>query len=120
MPELYEIVNTYKSDVIWSDGYEWNANDSYWKSKEFLTWLFNESPVKDTVVVNDRWGQGDLCTLGDFFTCYDKHNPKVLQPHKWENCFTVDKGSWAYRRDAQYSDHLTIHETIQTIAETIR
>ena len=34
-------------------------------------WLFNESPVKDTVVVNDRWGQGDLCTHGDFFTCHD-------------------------------------------------
>ena len=27
------------------------------KSVEFLKWLYNESPVKDVVVVNDRWGK---------------------------------------------------------------
>jgi alpha-L-fucosidase len=25
---------------------------------ELLAWLFNESPVKDDVVINDRWGRG--------------------------------------------------------------
>jgi alpha-L-fucosidase len=46
--------------------------DSYWGSKEFLAWLYNDrytvintvinnlsSPVKDVVVTNDRWGKGD-------------------------------------------------------------
>ena len=28
-----------------------------WKSPELLAWLFNDSPVKDEVVVNDRWGK---------------------------------------------------------------
>ena len=45
-------------DVIWSDG----AGDTpctydsirYWKAPEFLSWVYNESPVKDTVVINDR------------------------------------------------------------------
>jgi alpha-L-fucosidase len=44
--------------VIWSDG-EWEADENYWKSKEFLAWLYNSSPVKDTIVVNDRWGKGN-------------------------------------------------------------
>ena len=39
--------------VLWSDG-EWEALDTYWRSKEFLAWLYNDSPVKDTVVANDR------------------------------------------------------------------
>lgn len=33
------------------------------------------SPVKDTVVVNDRWGSGDSCKNGGYFTCHDRYNP---------------------------------------------
>ncbi len=43
--------------MIWSDG-DWEASDEYWGSKNVLAWLYNSSPVKDTVVVNDRWGNG--------------------------------------------------------------
>lgn len=45
----------YQPDLIWSDG-DWEANSSYWKSQEFLAWLYNDSPNKDNVIVNDRWG----------------------------------------------------------------
>ena len=45
-------------EVIWADG----AGDSpcthdsikYWKAPEFLSWLYNESPVSMTAVVNSR------------------------------------------------------------------
>jgi len=40
MPELYELVNTYKPDVVWSDG-GWGL-DSYWQSAEFVAWLYND------------------------------------------------------------------------------
>ncbi len=40
-------------------------------------------------VVNDRWGSGDECKHGDFYTCHDSYNPGYLIKHKWENCFTV-------------------------------
>ena len=36
------------------------------------------SPVKDTVVVNDRWGSGDSCKNGGYFTCHDRYNPGKL------------------------------------------
>ena len=36
------------------------------------------SPVKDTVVVNDRWGSGDSCKNGGYFTCHDRYNPGIL------------------------------------------
>lgn len=37
--------------------------------------LYNESPVRDTIVTNDRWGRGTLCEHGDFLTCSDRFNP---------------------------------------------
>lgn len=67
-------VNKYKPSVIWSDG-DWEAKPEYWNSKEFIAWLYNDSPVKNEVVVNDRWGVGAMCAHGDYFTCSDRFNP---------------------------------------------
>lgn len=118
LPELYEIVNAYKPEVIWSDG-EWEAPDTYWNSTEFIAWLYNESPVKDTVVVNDRWGIGVECHHGDFYTCQDNYNPGKLLNHKWENCMTVDRSSWGYRRDAKFSDIKTVEKLIEELVSTV-
>ena len=119
MPELYDIVNRYNPEVIWSDG-EWEAYDNYWNSTEFIAWLYNESPVKDTIVVNDRWGIGDLCHHGDVYTCADNYNPKTLLAHKWENCMPLDRNSWGYRRNMNLSDVLTTQEVINSLVETVR
>jgi len=117
-PELNEIVTMYKPEVIWSDG-DWEANDTYWKSKEFLAWLYNQSPVKDTVVVNDRWGDGDECIHGGYYTCYDRYNPRTLQTHKWENAMTIDKHSWGFRRNAQYIEYLPVQDLIDELVSTV-
>ena len=90
MPELRELVMKYKPEVLWSDGDE-GAYVDYWGSLEFLAWLYSDSPVKDLVVTNDRWGKGVMCKHGDFYTCADRFNPGVLQNHKWENAMTIDK-----------------------------
>ena len=39
LPQIKELVNTYKPDVIWADG-DWEAPDTYWRSPEFLAWLY--------------------------------------------------------------------------------
>ncbi|XP_008190884.1 alpha-L-fucosidase isoform X1 [Tribolium castaneum] len=118
LPEMYELINNYEPSILWSDG-DWEANDTYFRSTEFLAWLYNESPVKNEILVNDRWGIGIPCKHGDFYSCKDRYNPGVLQSHKWENAMTLDKESWGYRRNANITSYLTTHDLIQTLAETI-
>ncbi|CAH3121422.1 unnamed protein product [Porites lobata] len=118
VPQIYDLVNTYRPEYIWSDG-DWEAPDTYWKSKEFLAWLYNDSPVKDTVVVNDRWGAGCMCHHGGSYTCSDRYNPGVLQKHKWEDAMTVDKKSWGYRRNTVLSDFLTMDDLTSILASAV-
>lgn len=73
-PNIQYLINNYKPSILWTDG-DGAVNDTYWKSTELLTWLYNESPVKDEIVVNDRWGNGISCHHGDFYNCKDRYNP---------------------------------------------
>ncbi|RWS30415.1 alpha-L-fucosidase-like protein [Leptotrombidium deliense] len=118
LPELYDIVNTYKPEVIWSDG-DGGGDDEYWNSRYFLQWLYNESPVKETVVTNDRWGSNTLCKHGGYWTCTDRFIPGKLLPRKWENAMTLDKNSWGYNRLSHINDYLTIDELLKTMAQTV-
>lgn len=118
LPELYELVVKYKPEVLWSDG-DGGAPDTYWNSTAFLAWLYNDSPVRDTVVTNDRWGLNSICKHGGYYTCSDRYQPGHLLKHKWENCMTIDKHSWGYRRNAHLSDYLTIETLVATLVETV-
>jgi alpha-L-fucosidase len=118
IPTLKELVTKYEPEVIWSDG-EWEAPDTYWDSVSFLAWLYNESPVKDTVVVNDRWGSETRGKHGGFYNFDDRYNPGVLIPHKWENAMTIDTAAWTYRREAKFQDFLSPEKLIATLVETV-
>jgi len=119
LPELYDMVNRYKPHYIWSDG-DWEANSDYWKSKEFLAWLYNDSPVKDDILVNDRWGKDATCKHGDVKTCgRDRFDPGQLLKFKWENDMTIDHYSWGFRRNAALKDYLTVKYLVHLLSETI-
>uniref|UniRef100_A0A5F8H0D4 Alpha-L-fucosidase n=1 Tax=Monodelphis domestica TaxID=13616 RepID=A0A5F8H0D4_MONDO len=118
LPELVDLVNKYKPDLIWSDG-EWEAPDTYWNSTEFLAWLYNDSPVKDKIVVNDRWGIDTGCKHGGYLNCKDKYKPKTVPERKWEMCTTLDKMSWGYREVMNNSDILTYVEIISDLVDVV-
>ncbi|XP_013409768.1 alpha-L-fucosidase isoform X2 [Lingula anatina] len=118
MPELHDIVETYKPDIVWADG-QWEASANYWNSTQFLAWLYNQSPVKDYVVTNDRWGNETNCKHGGFLTCSDRYTPDSVLHRKWENCMTIDRNSWGYRRHADLADYFTIEQLVHLLIKTV-
>jgi len=118
LPQMYDYVNKYKPEYIWSDG-DWDANSTYWNSKEFIAWLYNDSPVKETVLVSDRWGTDARNKHGDVKLGLDRYDPGSLQKYKWENAMTLDRYSWGFRRNAKLEDYLSMDELTDILAETI-
>ncbi len=89
MPEHYDLVARHKPSVIWSDGAAQVTSD-YWKARQFMAWLYNDSPLKDEVVVNDRWGTDAACAHGDFLNCNDGFRPDKALNRKLECCKILD------------------------------
>ena len=89
VPQFKDVVKRYKPSIIFSDG-EWEHPGSTWKSKELLAWLFNDSPCRDEVVVNDRWGKGERSVHGGYYTTeygktYGKaEKDEMSAAHPWE------------------------------------
>lgn len=86
IPDMKQLVHDYKPSLWWSDG-DWEADPSYWKATEFLAWLYNESPVRKHIVVNDRWGSGSYCHHGGYYNCDDRYNPSKYLSWKVYNFF---------------------------------
>ncbi len=122
IPQLKDLVTTYKPDVVWTDG-EWDHPSNVWKSTEFLAWLYNESPVKETVVVNDRWGKETRSKHGGFYTTeYDlvhegnSDNMKFNRP--WEECRGIG-GSFGYNRAEILEDYSSSAQLIHILVEKV-
>ena len=79
IPDLKDLVVRYHPDVLYTDG-EWSWPSEHWQTKPFLAWLFNESPVKDTIAVNDRWGNDCRGKHGGFCECR-LSSQRSLCPH---------------------------------------
>lgn len=68
-PDLRRVPNGASGpDVLYVDG-EWSYNSTHWGTRPFLQWLFNESPVRSTIAINDRWGNDCRGKHGGFFVC---------------------------------------------------
>jgi len=121
LPQLKDLVTRYHPAVLWTDG-EWEQPSSVWRSPEFLAWLFNDSPVKDEVAVNDRWGKETRSVHGGFYTTeYGKYNNPAVgmgAQHKWEECRGMGK-SFGYNRMETPEDYKSAHDLIWLLLDTV-
>ncbi len=122
IPQMKDLVTRYQPDILWADG-EWEHTSKEWKSPDFLTWLFNESPVKNNIVINDRWGSDTRVKHGGVYTTeYDlvfAENVKEKKiMHLWEECRGIG-GSFGYNRAEKLEDYATSQQLIHMLIEKV-
>lgn len=121
IPQMKDLVVSYKPDILWTDG-EWDHSHEVWKSTEFLAWLYNESPVKDEVVVNDRWGKETRSKHGGIYTTeYDLVHTGVMKEtlsHPWEECRGIG-GSFGYNRNENLESYSTSEELVHILIDKV-
>jgi len=121
IPQMKDLVITYEPDILWTDG-EWDHNSEKWKSTEFLSWLYNESPVKENVCTNDRWGKETRGVHGGYYTTeYDLvHGEKGIGDidRPWEECRGIGT-SFGYNRMEGPDNYMTSNELIDLLVEKV-
>lgn len=122
LPQLKDLVSRYSPEVVWSDG-EWEHPSQTWKSEEFLAWLYNESPMRETVVINDRWGEETRSKHGSFYTTeYDlihqDDSKDVKFSHPWEECRGIGN-SFGYNRNENLEDYTTGKELVHILIDKV-
>lgn len=121
-PQMKDLVNTYQPDVFWTDG-EWDYPSETLRSTDFLAWLYNESPVRDRVVVNDRWGKETRGKHGGFFTTeydlvHEGNADGVKFERPWEECRGM-AGSFGYNRNEILEDYSSSEELIHILINKV-
>jgi alpha-L-fucosidase len=115
-PQFKDVVTHAKPSIIFADG-EWELTSAEWRAPELLEWLFNESPVRDEVVINDRWGKETRHHHGGYFTT--EYTPGMTQSdHPWEE----NRGmgySYGYNRMESLADYRTDRELLMMLIDIV-
>jgi alpha-L-fucosidase len=116
-PQLREAVKRYSPSFIYFDG-EWEYPLDYFGMKDFLAWLYNDSPCKDDVVVNDRFGRGSRGKHGGVFSSEAGVRESGTE-HKWCEDRPISRGNWSYNRLEHLEDYLSERDLIHLLVETV-
>jgi alpha-L-fucosidase len=114
-PQFKDLITRYQPDIIWADG-EWDMTAEEWKTPELLAWLFNESPVGQSIVINDRWGKGIRKKHGGYFTTEYEAGTEYDRP--WEECRGMGF-SFGYNRNEDAEDYNSPQTLVLMLVNTV-
>ncbi|HEX4772761.1 MAG TPA: alpha-L-fucosidase [Bryobacteraceae bacterium] len=116
IPQFKDVVTHAKPDIIFSDG-EWELPSEEWRSTEILAWLFNESPVADRVVIDDRWGSDTRHKHGGYYTT--EYTSGMQQAsHAWEESRGMGY-SYGYNRMEALSDYHSDRQLLLMLVDIV-
>jgi len=111
LPQLEELVSNYHPSIIFSDAGEWTYDENFWKTKEFLAWLYNIPECQTEVVVNDRWCKGMPGNHGDYYSSEYKDADDGSFAKPWEESRGIG-GSYGYNRAENAEDYSSSKDLI--------
>ncbi len=117
IPQFKDLVTKYKPSVIFSDG-EWELSDTAWRSTELLAWLFNQSPVKDSIVINDRWGNNTRSSNKGCMYSTSEYGSGMDASVIWEESQGIGH-SYGYNRNEKLEDYKTSHDLILMLCDIV-
>jgi len=115
-PQFKDVVTHAKPSIIFSDG-EWEMNSDEWRSPELLAWLFNESPVRDEVVIDHRWGKDTRHKHGGYYTTEYTSGMQAAS-HPWEESRGMGY-SYGYNRAETLADYHTDRELLMMLIDIV-
>lgn len=116
-PQFKDLVTKYKPSIIFSDG-EWDLSDTAWHSPELLAWLFNESPVANEVVVDDRWGNNTREKNNGATYATSEYGSGMNASVVWEENQGIGH-SYGYNRMETIDDYKTSRHLILMLADIV-
>jgi alpha-L-fucosidase len=115
-PQFKDVVTRYQPAIIFSDG-EWDMTSAEWKTESLLAWLFNESPSRAEVVVNDRWGKDTRHKHGGYYTT--EYTAGMQDgTHPWEESRGMAH-SYGLNRAERADDYKTSRELILVLIDLV-
>ncbi len=117
-PQLRELVVRYAPSLIFSDGGEWDYSEDYFRTKEFLAYLYNEAPNRDEVIVNDRWAKGMPGNHGDYYSSEYQDTDAIGPEYPWEENRGIGK-SYGLNRAEELCDYNSPGELISELIDIV-
>jgi len=115
-PQFKDLVTHNQPEIIFVDG-EWEHGNEVWRSNELLAWLFNDSPVRDSVVVNDRWFKGSRHKHGGYYTT-EYGSGLEGATHPWEENRAIGK-SYGFNRAELAEDYSSAQELVLMLVDIV-
>ena len=105
IPQLKELITTYKPTVLFTDG-EWRNSAEQWHAKELISWYYNT--VGEEAIVNDRWGNGQQ----HGFRTPEYSAGITLTDRPWAECRGLGR-SFGLNRNEPLENYMTSEELIR-------
>ncbi len=115
-PQFKDAVTRYQPSIIFSDG-EWDLTSAEWHTPELLAWLFNESPAKSEVVIDDRWGKDTRHKHGGYWTTEYTAGMSGMD-HPWEESRGMGF-SYGYNRAERIEHYHTGRQLIAMLVDLV-
>lgn len=116
IPQFKDVVTRYKPALIFSDG-EWDLHSSVWRSEELLAWLYNETDVRNEVIVNDRWGKDCRHRHGGYYTTEYAAGMEDSS-HPWEESRGMG-ASYGLNRAERADDYKSARELLFVLIDLV-